>query len=321
MRAPAKRRATPRRRRNDFDNAWKEAVGLLFEDLILLFFPHVHKEIDWSRKVEFLDTTLKSIARSAKIGMRHADKLAKVFLKDGEECWLLIHIEVQSQFDASFPARMVIYHFRIREKYKKEVFSLAILADENPDWRPDCYLTSRWGCEHKFTYPIVKLNDFRGREGELFNSKNPFAHVVLAFLKTLDTKKDDRARMNWKLDLLKNLRDRGFNDDKVRALYTVIDWFMHLPDNMEEEFEAELAEIEEKNTMTHVTSWERLGVKKGKLENSREWVLKILTKRFRRVPSSIRKAIGELNDLSKLDRLGNWAITADSLKNFPLEEK
>src|SRR3954454_24993491 len=105
-----------------------------------------------SRKVEFLDTQLNAIARAAKVGTRHADKLAKVVLKDGKECYVLIHIEIQTQFDATFPVRMVFYHVRAGEMDQNDVVSLAIIADENPDWRPDCYLKSRWGCEHKLTY-------------------------------------------------------------------------------------------------------------------------------------------------------------------------
>ena len=313
MSAPGKRR-----RRDRFDGAWKEAVTLLFEDLMLLFFPHIHKEIDWTRKVEFLDTQLNSIARAAKVGTRHADKLAKVFLKDGKECRLIIHIEVQAQFDPAFPVRMVFYHVRASEMDKNEVFSLAIIADENPNWRPDCYIKSRWGCEHKLTYPIVKLTDFRKRQDELFNSKNPFAHVVLAFLKTQDTKENVSLRKSWKLELTKNLYTR-FNKKTIKALHRLIDWFMRLPDNEEREFDEELTRFEEEHDMPYVTSIERHGIEKGKLENAREWVLKILTKRFRRVPSSIRKTIGELNDMSKLESLRDWAVTADSLKNFPLD--
>jgi len=44
-----------------------------------------------------------------------------------------------------------------------------------------------WGCELRFTYPIVKLRDYRARRAELEASDNPFATVVLAHLAAPDT--------------------------------------------------------------------------------------------------------------------------------------
>ncbi len=41
---------------------------------------------------------------------RFADKLYKVWLLRGEEVWILIHIEIQSQYEENFPQRMYIYN-------------------------------------------------------------------------------------------------------------------------------------------------------------------------------------------------------------------
>ncbi|GBF54509.1 hypothetical protein N0824_02377 [Microcystis sp. 0824] len=63
----------------------------------------------------------------------------KVWLLDNQEIWLLIHIEVQSQYDLKFPQRMFIYNYRAFDLYHKPVISLAILGDESRSWRPDFY--------------------------------------------------------------------------------------------------------------------------------------------------------------------------------------
>ena len=62
-------------------------------------------------------------------------------------------------------------------------------VDERPGWRPARYETALWGCELRFTYPIVKPRDYRTRRAELEASDNPFATVVLAHLAVQDTRR------------------------------------------------------------------------------------------------------------------------------------
>ncbi|MGH7455984.1 MAG: hypothetical protein ACRENG_31815, partial [bacterium] len=62
------------------DSPWKEALEELFEDFLEKFFPHIHKEIDFSKGYEFLEQELKEITKHSKTGKRHSDKLVKVYL-------------------------------------------------------------------------------------------------------------------------------------------------------------------------------------------------------------------------------------------------
>jgi hypothetical protein len=36
-----------------------------------------------------------------------------------------------------FPERMFIYSYRVCDRYRRPVVSLAVLCDDNPNWRPD----------------------------------------------------------------------------------------------------------------------------------------------------------------------------------------
>ncbi len=78
---------------------YKEAVESYFQDFLRFFFPHIANDIDFDKGYEFLDKELKRILREAGTGKRYADILVKVYLKDGQEEWLLIHIEVQGYGD------------------------------------------------------------------------------------------------------------------------------------------------------------------------------------------------------------------------------
>ncbi len=55
---------------------------------------------------------------------------------------------------------MFTYYYRIKDKYKHTIVSLAVLADENKNWRPNSYESSMWGCSIKFQFPIAKMLDY-----------------------------------------------------------------------------------------------------------------------------------------------------------------
>lgn len=120
----------------DYDSPWKEALEQYFDDFVALFFPQAHAGIDWARGHEFLDKELQQVARDAALGRRLADKLVKVWRKNGSEAWVLVHVEVQAWEEAEFAERMYIYNYRLFDRYHRQVVSMAVLGDERPGWRP-----------------------------------------------------------------------------------------------------------------------------------------------------------------------------------------
>ena len=104
--------------------------------------------------------------------------------------------------EAGFRSRMYVYHCRLVASYnEKEVVSLAVLADDNPRWRPDSFVYERWGMEVGFCFPVVKLLDDTERRTQLEQSENPFVAVVLAHLDTQETRQDLRQRKDRKFSL------------------------------------------------------------------------------------------------------------------------
>jgi hypothetical protein len=80
-----------------------------------------------------------------------------------------------------------------------------------------------------FQFPIVKLLDYAPHAGALESHPNPFVAVVLAHLKTRETRADPDARRVWKVRVIKSLYDRGLGAKDVRQLFGFIDWMMDLP--------------------------------------------------------------------------------------------
>jgi len=212
----------------DFDSPWKDALDRWFPAFLAFFFPNIGKAIDWSRSYEMLDKELQQLAPQAEQGRRHVDKLAKVWRKDGTEAWVLIHVEIQSQPDADFPRRMYQYHTRLFDRYNRDVVSLAVLADERPDWRPTRYRRALWGCVTVFRFRTAKLLDWADEEA-LAQDTNPFAVAVLAQRKAQETRHDPAGRARWKWQLVRGLYERHFSREDLAGLFRFIDWVLELP--------------------------------------------------------------------------------------------
>jgi hypothetical protein len=120
-----------------------------------------------------------------------------------------------------------------RERVHREVIGLAILANDDPAWRPSQYGYGRWGFYTGTKFPIVKLLDYVPRSQALEADPNPFATVVLAHLKTLEARRSPAERQAWKVRLVKGLYDRGMDPEDVRQLFRFIDWIMKLPEPLE----------------------------------------------------------------------------------------
>ena len=58
---------------------------------------------------------------------------------------------------------------------------------------------------------MVKLLDYAADVPALETNPNPFAAVVLAHLKTRETRQDPDARCLWKVRLIKGLYERGLS--------------------------------------------------------------------------------------------------------------
>lgn len=253
----------------DFDSPWKEALDRYFPSFMALLFPDMHTAIDWSRNFEMLDKELQQVVREAESRRRQVDKLVKVWRKDGVETWILIHIEVQSQEEKDFPRRMYVYNYRLFDRYNRTVVSLAVLADDNPEWRPHEFWSSLWGCKAGIEFPAAKLLEYGADETALEKSDNLFAILVLAHLKTLQTRKSPENRKIWKMRIVRRLYERGLPRREIQEMFRFLDWIMELPKALSEDFWNEMQEFEKEKKMPYVTSVERIGMEKG-LEKGRE---------------------------------------------------
>ncbi len=297
----------------DYDSPWKEALDAYFEPFLALLFPQVHRQIDWSRGYESLDKELQQVVREAGVGRRYVDKLVKVWTTEGVECWVLIHVEVQTTRDAAFPRRMYVYNYRIFDRNNRPVASLAVLADDEADWRPVDFSSDLFGCQAGIRFPAVKLLDFAAHEAMLEASSNPFAQVVLAHLKARETHDEPASRCDWKIRLVRNLHERGFGPREVRELFRLIDWLMVLPPPLASVFRQELDKIQEERSMPYITDTERIWLSEGVCKGLFKGIEALLRVRFGDKGLELMPEIRAIQEDEKLEAILKALETATNL--------
>ena len=286
-----------------------------FEPFVELLFPQVYRQIDWSRDYESLDKEFQQVVREAEVGRRYVDKLVKLWTTEGVECWVLIHVEVQTTRDAAFPRRMYVYNYRVFDRYNRPVASLAVLADDDADWRQTDFSSDLFGCQASIRFPAVKLLDFAAHEAILEASTNPFAHVVLAYLKARETHGDPASRHAWKVRLVRNLYERGYSQKDVRELFRLIDWLMVLPPALNSVFWQDVDKIQEKKRMPYITSIQRV----GRCEGQREGIESLLRVRFGEEGVKLMPEIHKIHEeetLRAILKALETAVTPDEVRRL-----
>lgn len=282
---------------SDYDGAWKDALDAYFPQFMALLWPKLYVRIDWAHKAVFLDKELQAIARSAKLGRRHVDKLVELRLLDGQDALVLIHVEVQDGSDPGFSARMFTYHIRLHEKYSdRPVVSMAVLTARRHGSPRMTYAYQHWDCALNFSFPVINLESWRERKNELLDmaSANPFAVVVLAQLEA-NLAGPGRARLARKTELMRHLYRWRFSRDNVIQLFRIIDAMMVLPEALEPAFERAISQLEEESQMTYITSVERVRVKRAHQEG--EQIGKEIGKELGK---KIGKEIGKVEGISSV---------------------
>ncbi|ALB41843.1 hypothetical protein AA650_16525 [Anabaena sp. WA102] len=298
----------------NYDQTWKEAIGQYFESFLQFFYPKIYEQIDWSKTPISLDKELEQITASSQTKKRYADKLFQVWLLNNEIIWILIHIEVQSQYDKEFPQRMFIYNYRSFDLFNKPVISLAILGDEDAKWRPNSYEYGLGDSEVKIKFSIVKLLDYQWEE--LAASNNLFAIIVMAHLKTKVTTKDLTQREQWKWNLVRPLYQKGLTKVDIINLVKFIDRMMTLPPPLQTEFQTKLNDYEKELNMPFLSTIEENAQEKGAKITRQDDIIKILSTRFDNLPEKIIYNIKQIDNMSILENLLLPSINVNSLEEF-----
>ncbi len=252
------------------DLPWKNALMRYFPEFVAFYFPSAHAAIDWCRPHAFLDQELAQVVRDGALGARLVDKLVQVAVIGGGDQWVYIHIEVQGRSERAFSERVFVYNYRLFDRFRRPVASLALLVEWHGRPMANQFGYCLFGCEMGFRFPIVKLSAYAEHMDELLHDANPFALITAAHLMTQQTRRDDvqRKRAKWRLTRL--LYERNWARQEIIDLFSIIDWLMRLPPELEQALRRRITAYERRHEVPYITSIERLGRAEGKAEGKAE---------------------------------------------------
>jgi hypothetical protein len=144
------------------------------------------------------------------------------------------------------------------------------------------------------------------------------ARAQIAALRTAGDP-EGRYRAKWKL--VRGLYHEGYSVDEVRELFRLIDWMMHLRDDLDDRFQDELIALEERLETPHLTSLERRwmargearGEAMGEVKGRAELLLTLFRKLHGTVPQEVEARIRNLSR-DRLETLGEAVL---DLKSIP----
>jgi hypothetical protein len=316
-----------------YDLPWKTALTHAFRAFMDFFFPDLCAQIDWARRPRFRDKELVGIGLNNAAQGLVADELVEVYLRDGRLQWVLIHVEIQAQRDVSFALRVLDYNYRIFKQYEQPVASLVLLADDDPEWRPNAFHNDVLGTVMGISFATAKLPDYADRSAALLASHNPFALVTLAHLRSQQAHHDADKLYTAKWQLTKLLYQHGWSKQRILVLFNVINWMMALPEAYQQQYWEAILQLERKSKMKWISPLEQSfidkgrqkglqeglekgiekGIEKGRKEGAAALLEHQLTRRFGPLPQTIHKKLAK----ASVAQMGIWSdalAEADSLK-------
>lgn len=180
----------------DYDGLWKKIIEDLFQEFVLLFAPDLHQEIDFTKQPDFLKQELFQKFIEKTKGKLIADQIVKVFLKSGEEKWILIHVEVQGEPEIDFRKRMFQYFYRIYDRFDREVYAVALITNRQETMHTDGFHYSFFGTKVDYEYNVYTFDP--NNISELEQSNNPFAAAVIAGIYANKARNDAEKRYRFK---------------------------------------------------------------------------------------------------------------------------
>ncbi|MCS6919452.1 MAG: hypothetical protein NZM28_06750, partial [Fimbriimonadales bacterium] len=337
----------------DYDSPWKEFITVFFRQLIQLILPDLYAMIDWRRKPQFVDTELRRLSPQSETGRLHPDRLARVWLKNGEERGVHIHVEAQSQFTAKMEERVFTYYARGWLELRTDIICIVIYADKNPNWRPNRYVRELPGTRLDFQFHAVKLLDLdEAFLTEQAKHRNPAALMLLAFRRAMQTEGNVDARFEARKQLIALMMEYGYTPDQQAQILRLLEWVLMLPETLEQQVEEFVEQYKRERGTPFVSRLEKRaiaeglakgraeglakgraeGLAKGRAEGRAEGeakgrtegqiealrgaVLRALNRRFGNAAETARPLVESVSKLQTLEALFDAALDAPSLEAF-----
>ncbi|SDJ07686.1 hypothetical protein SAMN04487898_101249 [Pedobacter sp. ok626] len=266
---------TPRKKN---DELLKGIFKENFPDFLRFIYPDANELLDFEKGIEFMDKELHSIIpnRERRRDKREADLLAKLYLKDGTEKWVLLNLEIEGGNEPDFAYRLYQYNYRIRDRYNSSVAAIALFTGSENQKRPVEYRDELLGTILSFKYLAIHI--FEHSEEVLLANKNPFALVVLACQKALlEGKISDVELGKARLNIARALLNQGYSHDRIISFLGFLKNFIFIDnEQINKVFDKQIEKLTGGNVNMSVIEVLKMQERReGKLEGRHEEALEI----------------------------------------------
>ena len=196
------------------DTLWKSVLIEGFDDALLFFMPELAEVRDFSHATELLAEELPVIGAKSDGGMRISDVAFSIPVQGGAEQRVAFVIEQQHAHDREFALRMYEGFYRMTDRMRVLVTSLAIFTGNAKE--VDRYEYACFGTELLFKY-----NSYSVAKADievLRRDERVFAVVVLAAALMLRAGGDPANREKYARGLLHLLRERDYTVTKKKMI-------------------------------------------------------------------------------------------------------
>ena len=212
------------------DALLKGAIEDGFPYLLRFFFKDADTIFDMQRGFVFLDKEMRELFPERKNGggARVVDMLVKVFLMDGREEWMLLHLEIQGRHKKDFGHRMFRYYYRIYDRHGVNIAAMAIFTGRQGQQQPGLFTKEFLGTEIRYKYNVYHILDHT--EAELLAMNNPFALIMLAAQKALLEKKVPEEELGaHRLTVAKALiKSKKYGHEQIASFIVFLKNFLYI---------------------------------------------------------------------------------------------
>jgi hypothetical protein len=157
-------------------------------------------------------------------------------------------------------------------------------------------------------------------DSDLKASDNPFALVVLAAKRNLQSREDEDKRFSFKRELVRLMLEKGYSREEILHVFRFLDGVLALTNLEQENIIYDEFMSKEVDKVPYITNFERLAIQKGEqsgmLREARELLMDALEVKFGEVSEDISAKVEKIQKREVLRQLHRQAILAPSLEEF-----
>jgi hypothetical protein len=304
------------------DQLFKDLLRAFFREFMELFFPDVAARLDFSTVV-FLDKEVFTDVPKGR--QRTLDLVAQVQTIDGKRELVLLHVEVEARKKGKpFRQRMLRYYMMLWLRYNLPVLPMVVYLSRGAGGLgTETHEEVLFGKQIlRFEYWSVGVPDLPAEE--YLKSNNPLAYGLAALMTP-----GERHPAELKVACLLRIARALIDEARKALLVNCVETYLRLDEREQALYEELVEQPEQKEVREMLTVYEergiiigeKRGIAIGEQRGKRNATLRLLRKKFGKLPKAVEAQVEAMETEAELDALFDAALDAQSLDDLGFKTK